>query len=62
MRDTLEEIRRAGRLALRPVTSPESNPDPPATHHSESEEHAPDDDSQTAHSSNGSYSATDIPS
>src|SRR6202158_294456 len=62
MRDTLEEIRRGGRLALRPVTSPESNPDPPATHHPESEGHEPDDDSRTEHSSNGSYSATDITS
>ncbi len=62
MREALEEIRRAGRLALRPVTSPESNPEPPATHRAESAPHQPDDDSHTGHTSNGSYSATDITS
>ncbi len=62
MRDALEEIRRAGRLALRPVTSPELNPDPPATHLMESAPHEADHDSHTEHISNGSYSATDITS
>jgi hypothetical protein len=62
MRDALEEIRRAGRLALRPVTSPELNPDPPATHLTESAPDALDDNSHTEHISNGSYSATDITS
>ncbi len=62
MRDALDEIRRAGRLALRPVTSAESNPDPPATHPLESVPHASDDDSHTDHVSNGSYSAADITS
>ena len=62
MRDALEEIRRAGRLALRPVTSPETNPDTGATHQPESAAHAAEDNSHTEHISNGSYSATDITS
>jgi CHAD domain-containing protein len=62
MRETLEEIRRAGRLALMPVTSPDPNPDPGATHHSESAPDELDGDPDTEHNSTGSHSATDITS
>lgn len=60
MRDTLEEIRRAGRLALTPVTSPDPNRDPGATHQSQSAPHELNGDPETEHNSTGSHLATDI--
>lgn len=58
MRDTLEEIRRAGRLALVPVMSPDPNQDPGDTHDAESAPH--ELNGETTRNSNGSHSATNI--
>jgi len=62
MRDTLEEIRSAGRLALRPVTSTESNPGSVAAH-SEPPPHELNGDQEAERESHsiGSQSAADLP-
>jgi CHAD domain-containing protein len=62
MRDTLEEIRSAGKLALMPVTSRDPNPDPAAAHHSQSQSapHERNGDTQTDRNSTATHSATDL--
>jgi len=59
MRDTLQEIRSAGRLALRPVTSAESNPDSIAAH-SESAPHEVNGAQPTGRDSTASQAAADV--
>jgi hypothetical protein len=59
MRDTLEEIRSAGRLALRPVTSSESNPEPVATH-TESAPHEVNGDQPIERDSTIAQAAADV--
>jgi hypothetical protein len=52
MRDTLEEIRKAGKLSLMPVTSPT-----PAAESSESD---PPDESRIAHSNHNSMNSHSV--
>lgn len=59
MRHALDEIRRAGKLALMPVTSPDPIQDPGATHDALSAPHEHNGDPETKHTSNGSHPATE---
>jgi CHAD domain-containing protein len=64
LRDTLDEIRSAGRLALRPVTSAEPNPGPsPAATQSEPapQELSGNPETEREHDSTGSHPAADLP-
>ena len=64
MRDTLDEIRRAGKWAtmpaLVPVASPEPQPDLSPSHLSKSAPHRLNGGTETQHESDASHSATDI--
>jgi CHAD domain-containing protein len=64
MRDTLDEIRRAGKLttmtAVTPTTSLDPKPDPIPAHLSQSAPHELNGGTGTEHSSTTSHSATDI--
>ena len=62
IRDTLDEIRSAGKLAPMPVPSPDPNPDPAAARHSPSQStpHELNGGTETELSSTASHSATDI--
>ena len=64
MRDTLDEIRRAGKLATmpapKPATSPDRNADSAPAHHSQSTLHELNGGTETEHNSIASHSATDI--
>jgi CHAD domain-containing protein len=62
MRDTLDEIRSAGRLALRPVTSADSNPDPvAAVSESAPQELSHDQEAERERESVSSHPAADLP-
>jgi CHAD domain-containing protein len=60
MRDTLDEIRRAGKLASMPTRSPDPNPDPAAADRSQSAPLQLNGDTHTERNSIGSHSATDV--
>ena len=60
IRDTLEEIRSAGRLALIPATSSGPNPDPGAAQQAQSAPHERNGDTHTGRDTIASRSATDI--